>query len=409
MNSRLVKWLVLASVVLMAFPVVAVASTSRIEGMGIQGDYIKDYTNMYSYLSTLCCVGNLVYGELGNTQVLTDSDLNDRAVGAVMNNKWGAWGIHMREITAQLGQGDLTSSTGAGFGGSDPNFNASQAFDLMWAKKFSSMSLGLKLNRSYARAEFDPANDGVSEIKFDWLSAGDPNFYRNIMGYGAGLGFEMGPKTELQLSGIYEVRTYEVKFDDGTSLKEDAPAAFQIAARAPYQWSSNVLIVPVFKYYSFDLSTKDATVDPAVTETNTNTGWQLGLAGNWTLGGNDLFVLGATVAQNQWKREAGDAKLTEKLMPEVFAALETHVNPWLTLRFGARKGVFYSVKQENNTPSEFKYEYSPFTMEMGAGIKLSTLQIDATLNQDFVHNMPYLVSGSSTNPLFPKVSATYSW
>ena len=40
---------------------------------------------------------------------------------------------------------------------------------------------------------------------------------------------------------------------------------------------------------------------------------------------------------------------------------------------------------------------------------LSTLQIDATLNQDFPHNMPYLVSGTPTTNLFPKVSATYSF
>ena len=48
-------------------------------------------------------------------------------------------------------------------------------------------------------------------------------------------------------------------------------------------------------------------------------------------------------------------------------------------------------------------------MMLGAGVKLGTLQLDATLSEDFVHNGPYLISGESTSYLFPKVSATYTF
>ena len=67
MSSRLSKWFVIGSALMMALPVAASAQTSRVEGMSIQGDYIKDYTGIYTYLSQVPNVGNLVYGELGNT------------------------------------------------------------------------------------------------------------------------------------------------------------------------------------------------------------------------------------------------------------------------------------------------------------------------------------------------------
>ena len=43
-------------------------------------------------------------------------------------------------------------------------------------------------------------------------------------------------------------------------------------------------------------------------------------------------------------------KYTESLMPTLFASLETKVNSWLTLRFGGRKGVFYTVEVREHRP-----------------------------------------------------------
>ena len=67
MSFRMSKFVVLSALLLMALPVLAFAQTSRLEGMTLQGDYVKDYTNMYSYPSTVVNTGNLAYGEFGNT------------------------------------------------------------------------------------------------------------------------------------------------------------------------------------------------------------------------------------------------------------------------------------------------------------------------------------------------------
>src|SRR5215510_6504626 len=115
MHSRIVKRIVLGAVLLAALPTLAFAQTSRVEGMSIQGDYIKDYTAIYTYPSSITNVGNLIYGELG---VATGGTPADRAVGAVMGDwfegRYGVWGIHMRQLTPALGQGDATSSPAPG-------------------------------------------------------------------------------------------------------------------------------------------------------------------------------------------------------------------------------------------------------------------------------------------------------
>jgi len=74
-----------ALALMLALPVAAFAQTARVEGMALQGDYIKDYTGIYTYLSGVPSVGNLVYGELGSNAAATPTD---RGVGAVLGNLW---------------------------------------------------------------------------------------------------------------------------------------------------------------------------------------------------------------------------------------------------------------------------------------------------------------------------------
>jgi hypothetical protein len=553
MSSRTVKWLLLASVLLIAFPVVAGASTARVAGLGIQGDYIKDYTNVYTYLSNISSVGNVVYGELGNVNYPGDWYYNkDQAVGVIIGNlfdgKFGTIGVHLREATPQLGQGDASAPVGTD--AEDPNSNYSHSFDLMWGKKIGSLAVGLRMNRSYAKQTGDPSIWGN-----EWTSvAGDDSYYytedgldlayhQNVTGFGGGLAFEVSPKLSLEGSFLYQSRSFEAAdstpnplryqrenwwnyrdwdndgyneeiygldpnypFSEGLNnhlyslgtWKNDGGGAYQLALRGLWQWQPNVLVVPVFKYYKFSQKVqhdyKYETTNPydhiyfpsegdtladslrefaSVTETPldiTRSGWQLGLAGNWTLNQNDLLVLGATVSSFSVKDIGNDPynvivdgvvgdstsedpadwvasvpshqyfadskydyKYTTTVMPLVFAALETHVNSWLTLRFGAQQGVFYTTKYVNNMPreraplsedwnaertKEVTTKFSPFQMMLGAGFKFGNLQLDATLNPDFIHNGPYFISGQTTgydaydydgSTLFPKVTATYTF
>jgi len=428
MSSRMVKWLLLASVLLIAMPVVAGASTSRIAGMGTQGDYIKDYTNIFGYPSCVPNVGNLVYGEFGTVANYYDTPREaftpaDRAVGAVLGNlfdgRYGTIAFHMREFSPALGTGfqpivnPFDYNLGTGFetydSYVDPNTGYDvEAFDLMWGKKLNSLTLGLRLNRSnYKEESGDPV---VTQ-------EGNGSNDRNIFGFGGGVGFDINPNTQAELGVLYQSRTFK---DETDGVEEnDGGGAYLVSGRMMWQWQPSVTVVPVLRFYSIDLSTKDTPeVGDATNTERTMSGWQVGVAGNWTLNQNDLFVAGLTFASNVDDQKTAEQKDTESIMPTLFASLETHVNSWLTLRFGGRKGVFYTTKSEVEG-TEAKESYSPFHFFSGAGVKLGTLQFDATLAQDFFanpstyitgNNKVNFMEGSSYSPaLFPKVTATYTF
>jgi len=288
-----------------------------------------------------------------------------------------------------------------------------EALDVMWGKKFNALSLGLRLNRSsFKVTESSGGDDGTWE--------GYEPDDRNILGFGFGLGYEHSPTLQSELGVLYQSRTFKWENTAGDVFENDGGGAYLVSARTMWQWQPNVLVVPVVRFYSFDLSTKNTPVDgEAVLTDMSQTGWQAGFAGNWTLNQNDLFVAGVTFASNVWEDKTNELKATESLMPTMFASLETKLNSWLTLRFGGRKGVFYSFKLEDTDPeltdpSETKYSFSPFQFFTGAGVKLGTLQFDATLAQDFFHNPATYVTGSPNgqnyySPLFPKVTATYTF
>ncbi len=434
-----------AAVFLTLLPVVAFASTGRLEGMTLSGDYTNDYTNIYQWPSTIVGTGNLVYGEMGNLNVAG----GDLAMGAVLPNLWdgkyGVWAIHLRQWTPQAGQGDMTSNPNPGNGGFDPNSNANQSFDLGWGIKSGKNALGLTLSRSYNA--FTDEFPGVTwTFKQDNAINENVGFngdlHRNIFGVGVGGSMETGPKTTLEGAVLWQARSYE-NSRTGTaafSYEDNGGSNYVLALRAIHQCTPTMSIIPVFKYYAYDLSNKlSAAGSPTETYNNTAKGWQAGAAGNWTIGTNDLFVLGATFAQNKLDQQQdlfgvaafangysfapgaySDTLIaTETLTPNVFMALETQVNSWLTLRMGANKGAWRNVKVDGHSgvgtgsvSDVLTLKDSPFGMAMGAGVKLGTLKFDAVLANGFFNN-PFsdLVGGntSGTRTPFTKVSATYAW
>ena len=426
---------ILAAAALMALPTLALAQTSRVEGMALQGDYIKDYTGIYTYTSGVVNVGNLVYGELGNFLVNPNSGnpiTGDRSVGAVLQNlfdgRLGSWAVHLREETPSLGQGDNFAQPNFGSNGYDPNRNLNESFDVMWGRKYGTTSLGLRLNRSNYRAKVEPLPPGV-ETNFEFDPTGSTNnLGRNLWGFGGGLGFEMNANTNAEVSLLYESRTFQNEVG-ATRTEDDGPSTYMVAGRAMYQWQPNIMLIPVFKYYTFDLSTKSTA--PSSFD-NSLRGWQAGMAGNWTVGNNDLFILGLTFAQNRIEQEEAvfavdedpttpgtqamaSGTATETLAPEVFAALETHVNNWLTLRFGAKKGAYSKLKVEPDAPpadagGNSELTTSPFDMSLGAGVKLGTLQLDAIMSDIFPQTLGGWFSNAPGGIVsFPKVTATYSF
>ncbi len=440
------------AVFMLLLPVVAFASTSRLEGMNLPGDYTCDYTGIYSWPSCITGVGNLAYGELGNDIPFKGYPVKgwntyDRAMGAVLPNLWdgrfGVWAIHLREQTPAMGQGDNVSGIGAG-NAFDPNVNTNQTIDINWGKKFGNNSLGIQFNRSFnSLVDEIPGTTYTFKQNFaanenSGLGAG--NLQRNITGFNVGFGSEMNDKTQVELSLLWQTRTFENSTSPGNKFEDNGGSNYMVGGRIMHKCTGNMTVVPVFKFYNFDLSEKQTVAGTTTSYDNTIKGWQIGAAGNWQIGSNDMFVLGATFAQNTLDQEndvlgmLGTAnsyaiggpfnpklKATETTYPEIFMSLETQVNPWLTIRMGATKGTWHTVKIEGKTgpiatavDETITIKDSPFDMNAGCGIKLGSLQFDAVLDNLFFTNpFAQLLGNSEANywysEVFPKVSATYRW
>jgi hypothetical protein len=397
MHKRMTR--ILSALSLLAvLPAVAFSSPARVHSMNIPGDYIKDYTGIYTYVSGVGSVGNLVYVE---------PTAGNESMGAVLGNLWdgrmGTWAIHMRRFHPGLGQPTSIESPMTSFiGFSDPNSNG-EALDLMWGHKMGSGSLGLRLNRSFISNE---VSSGTAE--------GDGPFGRNMWGIGAGFGFQMNENTDVEIAGHFQNRNFQGSdFTVPDAATDDGGTTYLVAGRAMMKSSGNLMWMPVVKIYSFDLSALDAST-PAVRTDAKLSGWEAGIAGNWSIASDDLLVVGLQIVGNKAEQTVGTgpkAELNETYYPNAFMALEAHVNSWLTLRFGAQNAVLYSIKQETGSPVvTIKQKLHAFTYDMGAGVKVGSLMLDATLTPNFWNNPVSAVwnNGLGGNP-FPRVSATYSF
>ena len=397
MHKRMTRILSAISL-LVVIPTVAFASSSRVAGLNVPGDYIKDYTGMFTYVSGVSSVGNLVYSE---------PNTGNEAVGAVLGNLWegrmGTWGLHLRRFSPDLGQsmfGNQAATTAQPGLFGDQNVNG-EALDLMWGHKMGNGNLGLRYNRSFISREV-PA--GTAE--------GNGTTGRNVWGLGAGFGFALNPNTDVEIAGDFQNRSFKgSNINTPDAAADDGGGTYLVAGRAFVKGGASVMWVPVAKVYSFDLSSVDAA---AVATDAKISGWEVGGAGNWSIGSDDLFVLGLQVVGNHFESTVGTnpkQELNETFYPNAFMALETHVNSWLTLRFGAQNAVMYSLKAEVGNPvTTTTIKTHVFTYNMGAGVKLGSLMLDATLANGFWNNPVSAVwnNGLGTDP-FPRVSATYSF
>jgi len=399
MHKRMTRILSSLSL-LVVLPAVALASSSRVASMDVPGDYIKDYTGIFTYVSGVNSVGNLVYAE---------PNTNNEALGAVMGNLWegrlGTWGFHMRRFAPTLGQSMFGNPLTTTFlvNAVDPNVNG-EAFDVMWGHKMGNGNLGLRLNRSFISREITA---GTAE--------GNTSNGRNIWGVGAGFGFAMNPNADVELAGEFQNRSFKgTNILTPSTAQDDGGSTYLLAGRAWMKGGANLMWVPVAKLYSLDLSELDAAT-PAVATDRKLSGWEVGGAGNWSIGSDDLFILGLQIVGNKFEQTVGTGAKEENhetFYPNAFMGIETHVNSWLTLRFGAQNAVLYSFKAENNpaTPNPTTIKTHVFDFNMGAGVKLGSLMLDATLQPGFWNNPVGAVFNNGIGPApFPRVSATYSF
>lgn len=394
MSLRRTLSLGLAALALLV-PVLAAASSARLAGLAVPGDYVQDDAGRFTYLSATATQGGLVW-------VAPDAADNN-AMGAVLPNLWGGragtFAVSLRRFAPALGQELYLDPAAISELGSPDVNTAGESLDLAWGRRMGERSLGLRVQRSF-----------LSRSTAAGTTEGDGNNGRNVSGFGAGYGFPLRGH-DTQVAFQYQTRDFK-----GTSLNTPSSAhsnrggTWLVAGRTFVKAGPSLTVVPSVRAYSFGRGFTNATGQEFKSILS---GWQAGVAGNWTLGANDLFVLGAQLVSNRNDLISTGANVvrTESLSPNVFAALETQVNAWLRLRFGARNTVTYSIKDVPGSPlsTAQTIKRDTFFYNMGASVKLGGLDFDGVLTPNFFDGPAGNVLNGAGGPTFSQVSITYTF
>jgi len=437
---------VLAAAILTLVPVASFASDARIGGLGLQGDYVQDYTNIYNYPASIVRYTNLAYGNWGIKDVSggdvngTFEDNNATPSGLVNSNRSmgaylsickklpGTWGVQVNE-----NQNPISPAYGAQYYDRSRN----EGVTLLWGDKIGAKSaIGFTLDRAGSHAE--DANDviapfegtGTIAITAPITNARDimnqvnqglgQNDPRNSWCLGAGWSTSWsshGRDHMAELGVHYRNNTLHVEDKAaGTLLEDNGNAAYAVNARLQCAVSDNSYLTPVFNWYSIDRGTKlTDTTTPAnnFNYENKISSINLGLAETWVLHETDMLVMG--VSYNREKVDYKDPTIigdpftiTYAGTPTIFTSLEVHPTHWWHLRMGAGKPVWSKLEITDNTSNTTTtIKDSPLQYAVGTGFRLgSSLDIDAVVNQNFAFTGGWAASGFGEVP-FSSLSATY--
>jgi len=422
-------------------PAAAHASQARVQALGLQGDYIQDYTNIYAYPSSIVRYQNLVYGDLG-TKDVDGGDLSDfedngdvvpglqnsnRAMGAYLSTwKWlpGTWGVQINE-----NHNALSPAYGAGY----YDRNRNEGITLLWGDKIGGANVGLLLEKAGSSNEdatgttepfpfLGPTGFGPTGINarqmMNSINAGLGLETRNSWGVGGGVTFNWSAwEREHQADFAVHYRDNSLNIETpGATIEDNGNTSVAINARAQLAVSDNSYLTPVFNWYSMGRGTK--LTDPLVPANNyeydnTVSGLQVGLAESWVLRESDLLVLGLSVSTEDIEYDdptvfGAPVEISYATTPSIFGALEVHPVSWWHVRLGAGKPI-WSKFEYTDTAADVTTtrKDSPLQYALGTGFRLGNrLDVDAVVNQDFSFTGSWGASGNSETP-FSSLSMTY--
>ena len=427
-------------------PAQSFASQARIDGLGLQSDYVQDYINVMHYPSTIVKYQNLVYGDLGNKDV-SGGDLSDfedsnvlpfeldtsgRSMGAFLKlwkRQPGVFGVQLNENA---------NAISPAYGADYWNRNRNESFNLLWGNNFGNIAAGFQFSRSNSKVEdgtdvaspytWGPATAGFggnnSRQVMNLINAQLGLEHRNYTGVGGGITFGWDAYGRSHTADIaVQYRTLGLDLSTGApgavvAIDDNGATALAINARSQMATSDNTYLTPVINYWRTDMGwqlTDEGTPANNVEYSNTVKGWNVGLAESWVLRDQDLLTLGFSFGNEEIDYEdpnpAGDPFIaTYSTTPAIFGATEIHPTNWLHVRLGASKSLTSKLELEDVTAgTTTTVKDSPLGYTVGAGFRIGgRLDLDAVVNQDFAFTGGWAASGNAEVP-FSKLSATYRW
>jgi hypothetical protein len=411
----------LFTVLLLMAPALAMASTARLDGLGVIPGFVDDYANIFTYPVSITRFPGVVIGELGS--VTGYEGLWGRGFGMTLGlgkgDEYGVFGMMLRENAWFPPAPDVVGERGT-------------QFDLLWGMNFGMASFGVRLDRTSSQLDIVDGSTWSPLYLYTWDGT-EPDI-NQLNTTGLALSAAINVRETDRLEATFEYRTLDFLLDKvigaTTKLEDKGQPSYTVTGRGFFTLAENVTLVPMAEYtkadYSWEIKSPAAT-NPSADKTITGITAGAGLK----IDVGSFFMFGVGVSQ--WK-DAGDYsgitsgvssyEIKSTSLPFLFGCLEAPVKDWLTVRFGARKnlvnqdiiiedvgGTKYELKSKNGIIPEYDYVFpygEPFLFSMGLGFKFGDLDIDATLNDNYPFTGMYWLSGYATLP-FGRISATYHY
>jgi len=429
--------ILLFTVLLLMTPALAVASTARLEGLGVIPDFVDDYANMFTYPVSITRYPGLVVGELGSYASW------DRGFGATMglgqDNEYGVFGIMLRENS------NFTPI---------PNWGGTYGsqFDVLWGMNFGKLSLGARFDNSSSSFE-EVEVDKFSPLYFIYVGGLEDVVMNDMNSWGLGVSVGMDVREADKIEAAFEYRMIGFSVDlvpaPSITWEDKGNASYGVAGRGFFTVAENISLVPLVGYNKYDYSWQVKVPDVPDAEDSadqTLTNMRAGLGMKVDVGSWFMMGLGFSQTKQEITAAYGAATppasnletftFTSTAAPFLFGCLETEVKDWLTVRFGAKKNLVneeaeltfvgpavesIEYKTKNGLiPSELRsdvfsatgirmpYFNEPFVFSLGVGFKFGDLDIDATMNDFYPFTGMYWLSGVDEIP-FSRISATYHY
>jgi len=228
------------------------------------------------------------------------------------------------------------------------------------------------------------------------------------------ISYLIGAKQHLvELSGGAKNYIFTYKQGDDFSFENDNKISTEFSGRFLYNLNDYFSLIPFFNYSTLDLSSREAAYGQ-ITPTDikrVTTITKAGLGLNFAPFEENRVILGviynSKIFEKTRKPSIYDTTITENNIPEIVGGIESELKSWLTVRVGMKKSLLiHKLESSNGIKSIMTDKDAPFKINLGLGIRLGSLELDAVINEDLPFTYGYFISGEE-NPIFTKVSATY--
>lgn len=432
MKKLFVLTLALAVAAMLASP--AMATKSRLTAMGHVNRYVEDDYNIFAWPATLPSYANVLLINLINDdyyheglegEFYTQNGYSGNAgwygngVSAMFglikglgeDNQYGTLGLFFMEVAGGLNPvGEIDDDLDYLWDHQDlfawPVYNK---YSLMYGYSMDGLSFGLSFSRSDEGAEME-----VMDVKGEIHQA-----YTTI---GAGVRFDVGEDAYADLAFDYGMASYTEKPTPWGEISQDAASTIGIKARAFYEYSEYLTIVPFFgfKWWDFSLQADSSGYFDAPCWGNKGLGFDFGIGTDWSVNDENTIIF-AIEPYSYWKTEPSqcdDGPSIEGKMvtfPRFQLALESEITDWLTFRTGCIKdNTKYEINvTEDDVESTYSFTEADFNWFFGLGFDVADFEFDCVVHEAVPFSLGYWLTGyrpaSDTETPVWMISAKYAF